>query len=161
MVLGKLLNLSGLRFSHLQNEDNIYVGGAFENEMINYKVKREPYARCWWLMPVILASQEAEIRRITVQSQPKQIVHETLSWKYPTTKRPGKVDQVIECLPSKCEALSSNSSTAKKKNKKTKNHHSQTLKPSKSLNSYTHPLSGSFSPSPPIFLQSTDFQPRG
>jgi hypothetical protein len=32
-------------------------------------------------MPVILATQEAEIRRIAVQSQPGQIVHETLSQK--------------------------------------------------------------------------------
>jgi hypothetical protein len=30
-------------------------------------------------MPVILGAQEAEIRRITVQSQPRQIVHEILS----------------------------------------------------------------------------------
>jgi hypothetical protein len=30
-------------------------------------------------MPVILAIQEAEIRRIMVQSQPRQIVLETLS----------------------------------------------------------------------------------
>jgi hypothetical protein len=37
-------------------------------------------------MPVILATQEAEIRRIAVQSQPKQIVHETLSQKYITQK---------------------------------------------------------------------------
>jgi hypothetical protein len=29
-------------------------------------------------MPVILAIQEAEIRRIVVQGQPRQIVHETL-----------------------------------------------------------------------------------
>jgi hypothetical protein len=31
--------------------------------------------------PVILATQKAEIRRITVRSQPRQIVHETLSQK--------------------------------------------------------------------------------
>jgi hypothetical protein len=37
-------------------------------------------------MPVILATQEAEIRRVVVQSQ---IVQETLSEKYPTQKRAG------------------------------------------------------------------------
>jgi hypothetical protein len=35
----------------------------------------------WWLTPIILTTQEAEIRRILVQSQPGQIVHETLSRK--------------------------------------------------------------------------------
>jgi hypothetical protein len=35
----------------------------------------------WWLRPVILVIWEAEIRRIEVQSQPGQTVHETLSWK--------------------------------------------------------------------------------
>jgi hypothetical protein len=32
-----------------------------------------------WLRPVIPATQEAEISRIMVRSQPRQIVHETLS----------------------------------------------------------------------------------
>jgi hypothetical protein len=44
-------------------------------------------------MPVILATQEAEIRRIEVRSQPKQIVRETLSQKCPTQKRVGGVAQ--------------------------------------------------------------------
>jgi hypothetical protein len=38
-------------------------------------------------MPVILATQEAEIRRIKVLSQPGEIVLETLSQKKPITKK--------------------------------------------------------------------------
>jgi hypothetical protein len=37
-------------------------------------------------MSVILATQKAEIRRIEVRSQPRQIVRETLSRKYLTQK---------------------------------------------------------------------------
>jgi hypothetical protein len=46
-------------------------------------------------MPVILATQEAEIRRIAFQSQPRQIVHKTLSQKNPSQKRAGGVAQGV------------------------------------------------------------------
>jgi hypothetical protein len=49
-------------------------------------------------MPVILATQKAEIRRIAVQSQPGQIVYETLSKKKKSfTKRAGVIGP--ECKP--------------------------------------------------------------
>jgi hypothetical protein len=48
-----------------------------------------------WLTPVILATQEAVIRRIVVQSQPRQVVHEILSPKTPSQKRAGGVDQGV------------------------------------------------------------------
>jgi hypothetical protein len=48
---------------------------------------KNEFARCQWLLPVILAAQEAEIRRIKVQSQAGQIVHETLCQKKPFTKK--------------------------------------------------------------------------
>jgi hypothetical protein len=44
-------------------------------------------ARSWWLVLVILATQEAEIRRILVRSQPGQIVHKTLSQKKKKNKK--------------------------------------------------------------------------
>jgi hypothetical protein len=40
-------------------------------------------------MPVILATQEAEIRKTEVQSQPGQMVLKTLSWKNPSYRRAG------------------------------------------------------------------------
>jgi hypothetical protein len=62
-------------------------------------------------MPVILATQEAEIRRIAVRSQPRHIVLETLSRKYLTQKR-----GLVEWL--KALVLSSRPSTTKKKKEK-------------------------------------------
>jgi hypothetical protein len=48
-------------------------------------------------MPVILATQEAEIGRIMVRSQARQIVHETLAQKKQnktkTSKRAGEMTQ--------------------------------------------------------------------
>jgi hypothetical protein len=61
-------------------------------------------AGCQWLTPVILPTQQAEIRRITVQSQPGQIVCETLS-----QKRAGEVARGVRM---------SDYSTKKKKKKK-------------------------------------------
>jgi hypothetical protein len=57
------------------------------------KRKKKTFAGCQWLTPLILATQEAEIRRITIQSQPRQIVHKTLSGKNPShiKKRAGGV----------------------------------------------------------------------
>jgi hypothetical protein len=43
------------------------------------RLKTKQLAGCQWLTPVILATQEEEIRRIAVQSQLGQIVLETLS----------------------------------------------------------------------------------
>jgi hypothetical protein len=68
-------------------------------------------------MPIILATWEAEMRRIIVQSQPGQIVQETLSRKYPKQNRAGRVGQVVKRLPSKHEALNSNPSITQKKKK--------------------------------------------
>jgi hypothetical protein len=52
-------------------------------------------------MPIILATQEEWIRRILVQSQPRQTVHETLAGKNLSQKK-----LLIEWF--KVEALSSN-----------------------------------------------------
>jgi hypothetical protein len=58
------------------------------------------WAGCQW--PIILAPQEAEIRRITVQSQ-----------RNPILKNPSQKIGLVECL--KVKFLSSSPSTEKKK----------------------------------------------
>jgi hypothetical protein len=57
------------------------------------KKNKTKAARHWWLTPLILGTQEAEIRRIMVQSQPGQIVFETLSQKTLHKDRTGGVAQ--------------------------------------------------------------------
>jgi hypothetical protein len=51
-------------------------------------IQNKNLAGHWWLKPIILATQGAEI---TVQSQAGQIVHETLSQKNPLQKKAGGV----------------------------------------------------------------------
>jgi hypothetical protein len=51
------------------------------SELIHWWKQLNNPTRCQWLTPVILATQEAEIRRIAVWSLPGQIVCETLSQK--------------------------------------------------------------------------------
>jgi hypothetical protein len=77
-------------------------------------------ARCWWLTPVILATHW-RVDQEDHSSKPAWIiVHMILTQKYSTQKKAGGVPQAVECLPSKCEVLSSNASIAKKKKKERK-----------------------------------------
>jgi hypothetical protein len=66
-------------------------------------------------MPVIPVTQEAEIRRIMVRNQPQANSSQDPLLKNPSQKRAGGVAQVVECLSSKHEALTSNPSVAKGK----------------------------------------------
>jgi hypothetical protein len=65
-------------------------------------------------MPVILSTQETEIRRIMVQSQPWENSSCDTILKKLNTTRPGGATQVVKHLPFKHGALSSSPSTAKK-----------------------------------------------
>jgi hypothetical protein len=59
-------------------------------DLVAYIKNTGKLVRCQCLMSVILATQEAEYRRIVVQDQPGQIVHKPLPQKYPTQKRTGR-----------------------------------------------------------------------
>jgi hypothetical protein len=60
------------------------------------EVKKVNIAGFQWLMHVILATQEAEIRRIVVQSQLGQTVWEMLSQKTNHKKRTGGAGQGVD-----------------------------------------------------------------
>jgi hypothetical protein len=57
---------------------------------VHYRKIRKREAGYQRFTPIILATQEAEIRRIMVRSQPGQIVHETLSRKILHKNRAGE-----------------------------------------------------------------------
>jgi hypothetical protein len=59
-------------------------------------------------MSIISAVQEAQVRGFKANPRKK---HETLSERWLKQKQVVTVAQMIECLPCKCETLSSNSNT--------------------------------------------------
>jgi hypothetical protein len=66
-----------------------------ELRALPYQALHQPFknvktARHQWLIPVILATQEAEMGRIPDGSQPGHVVHEILSRKNPSQKRTGE-----------------------------------------------------------------------
>jgi hypothetical protein len=84
-----------------------------EDRMVGRLFKGRPsknrvLAGCRWLTPVILPTQEAEIRKITAGSQPgQQFMRHYLK----NTQHKKGLVKVVEHLPSKYESLSSNPST--------------------------------------------------
>jgi hypothetical protein len=61
----------------------------FQSECLSSKTNKqtnEKNSRCQWLTPIILDTQEAEIRRIKVRSQPGQIVLQEPILKNPSQK---------------------------------------------------------------------------
>jgi hypothetical protein len=56
------------------------------NPCIPSSLEEKMLSQHWWLIPVILATQNAEIRRIMVQSQPGQVVPGDLISKESITK---------------------------------------------------------------------------
>jgi hypothetical protein len=60
----------------------LVASGIAKGERVTVKRGKKDQVRCQWLTPIILATQEAEIQRIMVQSQPGQIVPKT-----PNTKQ--------------------------------------------------------------------------
>jgi hypothetical protein len=57
-------------------------------------VKNFEITEHWWLTPVILATQEGEIRRLMAQSQPRKSLRDPIS-KIPNTKRAGGMSQGV------------------------------------------------------------------
>jgi hypothetical protein len=77
------------------------------------KERKETSKRSRWLTPVILAINEAKIRRITIRGQPWQIVQETPSLKQP--EQNALVAQVVDAYFASVKPCKSKSHQKKKK----------------------------------------------
>jgi hypothetical protein len=76
-------------------------------QKFNSSFKNSFEAKHQWFTPIILATWEADIERIKVQGQPRQIVHKTPISKISTAKWTGSLAQVVERLLCKHEDLNS------------------------------------------------------
>jgi hypothetical protein len=85
---GKTLEDTSIRNYFLNRTPTAQEIRARINKLKSFCTSKET-AGCRWLMPTILVTEKAEIRRISVWSQPGQKVLKTLSWKYPSQKRGG------------------------------------------------------------------------
>jgi hypothetical protein len=75
-------SLGNIARHHLKNKpQTLFVELFLHLKIIFFAFKYNFLAGPRWLTPVILATQEAEIRGIVVQSRPRETVHETLSGK--------------------------------------------------------------------------------
>jgi hypothetical protein len=83
----KIPNTSGRKAGGRRMQDLCY-GSCYLPGMHSLNEEKRQ-ARHQWLTPVILATQEAEVRRITVLSQPGQIVCKTLSQRNPSQRKRG------------------------------------------------------------------------
>jgi hypothetical protein len=80
---------------HLKSFNLYYFLFLFQVCLTSFILKTKIDARCLWLMPVILATQEAEIRRIMVWNQPGQKFSRPYLEKKTSQKRAGGIARGI------------------------------------------------------------------